>query len=211
MGKIKQGILGGFSGKVGPVIGTSWKGKAVMKSKALSVHDPNTDAQKEQRAKFGLIGAFIARINTFVAVGYKKRAVGMTAQNACLKQNIDNAISGSYPNFTVNYANMEVSSGKVDLPYNPSATADSGTLTVVWSDNSGQGDAKAADKAMVLLYNEAKSQSISDLDIGDRSDRTGSVVMPTAWNGDSVNVWLAMTRTETDDCSKSIHLGTVTA
>ena len=31
MGKIKQGILGGFRGKVGTVIGASWNGIAYMK------------------------------------------------------------------------------------------------------------------------------------------------------------------------------------
>ena len=31
MGKIKQGILGGFQGKVGTVIGASWNGIAYMR------------------------------------------------------------------------------------------------------------------------------------------------------------------------------------
>ena len=31
MGKINQGILGGFSGKVGTVVGGSWKGTAYMR------------------------------------------------------------------------------------------------------------------------------------------------------------------------------------
>ena len=31
MGIIKQGVPGGFSGKVGTVIGSSWKGIAVMR------------------------------------------------------------------------------------------------------------------------------------------------------------------------------------
>ena len=32
MGKIKQGILGGFKGKVGTVIGSSWNGISYMRS-----------------------------------------------------------------------------------------------------------------------------------------------------------------------------------
>jgi hypothetical protein len=49
MGVIKRGILGGFSGKVANVVGTSWKGIAVMKSLPLSVANPNTLAQQTQR------------------------------------------------------------------------------------------------------------------------------------------------------------------
>lgn len=52
MGIIKQGILGGFSGKVGSVVGTSWKGRAVMKAMPLSVANPRTTGQVNQRTKF---------------------------------------------------------------------------------------------------------------------------------------------------------------
>jgi hypothetical protein len=31
MSTITQGVLGGFSGKTGPVIGSSWKGRPVMR------------------------------------------------------------------------------------------------------------------------------------------------------------------------------------
>jgi len=52
MAKINQGILGGFSGKVGGVVGSSWKGIAVMKAKPLSVANPRTAGQVINRSKF---------------------------------------------------------------------------------------------------------------------------------------------------------------
>ena len=45
MGKIKQGILGGFKGKVGTVIGASWNGIAYMRGLAQSVKNPKTEEQ----------------------------------------------------------------------------------------------------------------------------------------------------------------------
>ena len=36
MGIIKQAVLGGFSGKVGTVIGSSWKGIAVMRGLTIA-------------------------------------------------------------------------------------------------------------------------------------------------------------------------------
>ena len=60
MGKIKQGILGGFKGKVGTVIGSSWNGIAYIRGLAQSVKNPKTAAQLQQRAYFkdlqGLVG-----------------------------------------------------------------------------------------------------------------------------------------------------------
>lgn len=64
MAKIKQGILGGFSGKVANVVGTSWKGRAVMKSQPLSVANPRTTAQTEQRNKFSKISELASKVLT---------------------------------------------------------------------------------------------------------------------------------------------------
>lgn len=64
MAKIKQGILGGFSGKVANVVGTSWKGRAVMKSQPLSVANPRTTAQTAQRAKFSKISELASQVLT---------------------------------------------------------------------------------------------------------------------------------------------------
>lgn len=64
MAKIKQGILGGFSGKVANVVGTSWKGRAVMKSQPLSVSNPRTEAQVGQRNKFSKIAELASQILT---------------------------------------------------------------------------------------------------------------------------------------------------
>ena len=45
MGKIRQGIIGGFSGKVGNVVGAAWKGISYMRILPVSVANPKTDAQ----------------------------------------------------------------------------------------------------------------------------------------------------------------------
>lgn len=56
MGRILQGILGGFSGKVGPVVGASWKGIEYMRAYVIPAN-PKSDAQVVQRAKFTAIVA----------------------------------------------------------------------------------------------------------------------------------------------------------
>lgn len=64
MAKIKQGILGGFSGKVASLVGTSWKGRAVMKSLPLSVANPRTESQVAQRNKFSKVAELASAILT---------------------------------------------------------------------------------------------------------------------------------------------------
>ena len=47
MGIINQGILGGFSGKVGPIVGFHWKSKYYIRARAAKVSNPRTPKQQE--------------------------------------------------------------------------------------------------------------------------------------------------------------------
>ena len=47
MGKISQGILGGFSGKVGNVVGGNWKGIDYMRVRPASVANPQTNGDRK--------------------------------------------------------------------------------------------------------------------------------------------------------------------
>ena len=48
MGIINQGILGGFSGKVGPIVGFRWKSNYYIRARAAKVSNPRTPKQQEQ-------------------------------------------------------------------------------------------------------------------------------------------------------------------
>ena len=89
MGKIKRGILGGFSGKVANVVGTSWKGIAVMKSMPLSVANPNTVAQQGQRTAMTNVVGFGQQIGLDVIRALNNRWAGqMSGFNAFTKRNV---------------------------------------------------------------------------------------------------------------------------
>ena len=51
MGKIKQGIIGPFSGGVGDVVGSSWKDIPYIRSYAAKIANPRTDLQQNSREK----------------------------------------------------------------------------------------------------------------------------------------------------------------
>ena len=160
MGKIKKGILGGFSGKVGTVVGAFWKGIAYMRSLAGSIRNPKSAKQTQQRLKFSIVSKFLSRIQGFIEVGFHNAAAGMTELNAAFHHNFDNAIGGTYPAYELLFNKFEVSVGSLDLPDSPSAVIDSQILSVSWNDNSGLGKAQATDEAMLLVYNSVKGQSV---------------------------------------------------
>ncbi len=137
MGTIKQGILGGFSGKVGTVIGSSWKGISYMRGRAQSVRNPRTEGQMEQRSKFSLTLDFLKPITAYVRTGYKTYANKQTAFNAAMSYIVKNAVSGAFPNYALDFSLALVSRGNLTQPLNANATMSAGKTTISWTDNSG--------------------------------------------------------------------------
>ena len=87
MGKIKQGILGGFRGKVGTVIGASWNGISYMRGLAQSHKNPKTAEQTKQRAFFkevlDIAGQFSDEQMKFL---FPENISGMTRRNMLTRQ-----------------------------------------------------------------------------------------------------------------------------
>ena len=69
MGIINQGILGGFSGKVGPIVGFRWKSNYYIRARAAKVSNPRTPKQQEQRGKFATAFSFLKAIKPFIRIG----------------------------------------------------------------------------------------------------------------------------------------------
>ena len=87
MGKIKQGILGGFKGKVGTVIGSSWNGISYMRGRAQSHRNPNTAAQVRQRDFFREVQEIAMQLtDEQLAFLYPSSPKGMTRRNALTQQ-----------------------------------------------------------------------------------------------------------------------------
>ena len=154
MGKIAQGILGGVSGAIGNVIGASWKGIDYIRIKPASVSDPQTDSQLDQRSKFAVTMHFLQPLLEFLRTGFKQFAVKMSGINAAMSYNIKNALTGTYPNISIDYPNALVSRGNLAAALNQvAASTVAGTVTFTWDDNSGEIGASAYDKTLLVVYN----------------------------------------------------------
>lgn len=89
MATIKRGILGGGSGSVANVVMTAWKGIAVIKSKPLSVANPQTPAQNIQRGKFsGIVNIAQHILSSVIQPVWNNFAQSMSGYNLFVKNNV---------------------------------------------------------------------------------------------------------------------------
>ena len=159
MGKIKQGILGGFKGKVGTVIGSSWNGISYMRGIAQSVKNANTPAQQTQRAFFKEVMGISGQLsNEQLAFLFPLTPKGMTRRNALAQQlAADALVDGN--NKSVDLANV-TTLGNAPTADMPAAVivAEGDNLTISWDGASDWRNAHADEFPTVFVANVTKKK-----------------------------------------------------
>src|SRR5690349_9396282 len=149
MARIRQGILGPVSGSVGTIVGSSWKDIDYIRSKSSRPRGEPTQAQLDVQLKFSLLMNFVSTMTELVNLTFAKYATDMSQSNAAFAYNYRNAITGTSPDYTIDYANALVSRGDLANATGVAATVTNGVLHFTWTDNSGLGLAAPTDKAVL--------------------------------------------------------------
>ena len=207
MGTIKQGVLGGFSGKVGTVIGASWKGTAYMRGQATHVKNPRTAAQIAQRTKMEFARNYLQQVAEFINLGFKDVAKHQSPLNYAASQMMRNAISGDYPDYSPVYSKLVWSHGLLTPPVVETVYANYDALDFLWQDNSGQGNAKADDISMVIVCNEEKQEIKYFMNGYTRSANSTHCELPESWVDDHVHIYITMRSADGKLISNSHYCG----
>ena len=203
MGHIRKGILGGFSGKVGTVVGASWKQTMYMRSLPKNINDPKTLAQRRQRVKFALVIALLRPLTAVLRVGWKRYATHQTAFNAATAYTFANAITGTFPNLQIDYKKVMISRGNLTPIQPPTLKGSGGKITIAWKDNSGIGNAKPTDKLLLALINPVKNEVITRYDETERSEESFAIDLP-HWTGNRVHIYIGFASDDGKEVSDSI-------
>ena len=192
MAILRTGILDGFRGKIGTVVGSIWKGICTMRVYVANPTNPNSPAQVEQRAKFSAMVHFLRPMTNFLRVGFKDLAIGQSAFNAAFSANFKNVIIGTYPAFDIDYSKVSVSQGNLPGALNPTTvSATAGVVQFTWEDNSWETDASADDQAVLVVYNPARQAAVSVVGGITRAVGSQTVTLPDSFAGDEVQCYIA--------------------
>lgn len=86
MAIIHQGILGGLSKRIGNVVGASWKGIPVLRIYQPNVSNPDTTAQRTQRAAFKLVAHYASELlATLIKPLWDRFAIKQSGFNAFIQ------------------------------------------------------------------------------------------------------------------------------
>ncbi len=141
MGKYENGILGGFNGKVGNVVGSTWKGISYMKAKPNKGNRKTSEKQMIQRAKFLFATNFIQPLNPIIQIGFRKLDIHKSPKNAAMSDLLNYAITGDYPSFGIDFRNLKLSKGSLENPEDYSIELQENRVVFNWTLDSASEDA----------------------------------------------------------------------
>jgi Family of unknown function (DUF6266) len=210
MGTYNKGILGAFSGKVGPVVGSSWRGKEVLRSLPKRTNRVATPTQALQRLKFSTVTAFLNPLYPLLSRYYGSNAGERTRINQAMSYHMKEATAYNAPVFDMVYTKVQISKG--DLLGVQAGSVESvvaSRVTINWTDNSGQGEALATDQLIAAIYEPTTKTTLYSLSVSSRNAGTGAIIVPGFMSGLTVQVWAGFASTDEKKYATSSYLGSV--
>jgi hypothetical protein len=137
MATYKNGLLGGFKGKLGNMVGSSWKGIPVIRRAPGPRKTPPTILQLQQQERFKLLAQFFGPLKGLLNETFKNSAKHMSCLNKAISENKE-IITGEYPDFRIDYARVVLC--RYAVPANETtlvACISPGILRFSWENDKG--------------------------------------------------------------------------
>lgn len=196
----KQGVLGPFSGKVGTVVGSSWRGVPYIRSLATKVANPRTQGQVAARSRLAAIAGRLKHFAFVISAGFVNSG-SMSPWSAAIKANMK-ALTGPSDDPEVDMTAVTLSDG--------SATFDVKTVKSASSVDFSWKAPKAADSFFggslyAAAYNVANGKAVNFL--ADLSAAAASFDFRTIISGEDDDVHIYFFVASQSVSTATTHIG----
>lgn len=207
MGVIHQGVLGGFYGKTGAVIGSSWRGIQVIRGLPKRIKRKGSFKQLENRQKFQYVAKTLKQLDVLLNFGFKGRQLSRSTNYAEAVQHLILAgLTGQFPNFKVNFRDFSISEGPLrklgSLKWERSGAK---KVKLVWEHRPFIGKTDEEDSLVVVLYHISKNR-FEFYEGGKRKDGSFEMDVPTDMQEGIISGWAFVRNDAMDANSDSVYL-----
>jgi len=206
MAIIKRGILGGFKGKAGAVIGYELYGQDCMRG-LPRLRSKFSENEKLNTSKFGLVQDTLSMILGFVRVGFKNYYTRTGGIRAAISYNRKHAVKEDENGFYIDPNDFVVAGGDLPGAVQPAFTFESpGTLNFTWNNNIPE-DADELDQVMLMAI-DLTGKKASYCEIGEfRKRGEASLRLNEELQGKLLDVYIAFVAKDRSKQSTSQYLG----
>lgn len=151
--KTANTVFGRSSGKLAGVVASSWKGLNVVREKPLTVANPNTIGQQNQRAKMRFLVASGRSLLSLLQLSMKEAAIKQSEFNAFTSLNMQALTAAGGAVSVVTAANIKVGKGTLlPVPFVSATATQVDVVDAEWTNNSSGASAQDSDVIYGVLY-----------------------------------------------------------
>lgn len=205
MARYKNGVTGTFSGKIGTVVGVTWRGIHYMRSLPEPSSKPPTAAQLKQREIFAMVNSWLKPLRNLIWIGYQLFADTKTPMNHAVSFVLKRALT---ENGEIDYPKVVFSRGELFVSIVKKITClQNELLYMEWENASASLFNNDDDAVTVIIYNPAKQKFVTFEKAAFRIDGQVTLRLPVNFKGDSLHVWMQYVNTMANQVSTSVYLG----
>ncbi|RFN58402.1 DUF6266 family protein [Marixanthomonas ophiurae] len=211
MATFNNGILGGFSGTVGTVVGTTWRGVPVMRSKPRKSTKKPSPAQLRNQLKFRLANVFLNPVKPFLSDSFGQPKGTTSRFDFAKSYLLTEVMIPTADSFLIDYPKVLISKGPIRGLLDASITVQAKQKAKLqWTDNSALGLAYAEDALSVIAYVPATQDFIFFEAAAQR--HMGEVVLqfPEELQDLTLEVWATFKNKASQQYATSDYVGSIT-
>lgn len=207
MAKMKNGILEGLSGAIGPVVAYQWKGRDCLRAREVARNDPRTPRQQACRRTFGVASQLASAMLPAAALGFRLPAEeGKTTERGCFMHVNSQCFSLVDGEVSIDYPAIKVAQGTLTgVRFASPQTCEGGTVSVAFHSEEG-GD--ASDYVLLFAYSPTARCGVLSLPAG-RHQGVVTIDPPRFWTGHTLYLYGFAWDRRRLSASDSVFLGTV--
>lgn len=208
MATFKDGANGGFSGKIGSVVGYQWRGINVMRALPKKSTKPRSEKQLANETRMKLAMSFLSPLTGIIRVGFQQAAEGlpMTPFNIALSYHKKHAIGGVYPELFFDYSKAKISTGSLAPAESLAVGWVQDGLSISWEASSKDKLVNEQNTIIVLFLPGAPDKWEICTSGITRGMGHYLFPLPSAIIGTELHVYVSFNRPLTDEMSDSRHM-----
>jgi hypothetical protein len=207
MASYKEGAMGPFHGKLGNIIGGTWKGKPYMRLRPDRRAKPSPREQLN-RDKFKTLHLYLQPLVDIVRAGFKGYSRMVEGYNAAKSYNLKNAFTLVKGVYELDPAKVLLSYGTLRLPENISCELIGRELHFTWENNQHASIEHPDDRTMLVAYQPDNYRPRKEFTISGARRKEAKDMLLLKAPG-TYHVYFALTDEERSRQSNSVYLGTM--
>ncbi len=209
MAQFTNGINGAFTGKVGSVIGSSWRRINYMRGLSKKSTKAPTLLQLAHQKRFALVVSMLAQLKDLLDFSFNGKQKGRaTGLNMAIGHALKNAVRGEYPAFEVDFNKLLLSKGGLETASETDVKAGPGsTLNFAWNPAANYFNSFDDDRVTAVVYSTGEHTYHVAKTTAVRKDGKVTISIPPAFAGSIAHAYLFFSSRDGKRTSDSMHTG----